>query len=721
MKHRVLVLLSLILSSVVAFADERPNIIFFLSDDHRWDQLGSAGHPILKTPNLDALAASGTRFRNAFVTTSICAASRATILTGLYERTHGYTFRTRPLKESDCQASYPQLLRNAGYRTGFVGKFGVGVPRGTPEAWFDVFKPLNRNPYFKKQPDGGKRHVTELAGDIAVDFIQSQPDDQPFSLSVSFNAAHAEDSDKKDHFPWPLAMNGMYDDVTIPEPAMSAPEIFDAHPGFLKKSLNRQRFFWRWDTPEKYQRNMKAYYRMLSGLDNVIGRVLEAVERQGLTDNTIVMFCGDNGYYMGQRGFAGKWSHYEESLRVPLIIRDPRVQSQWKGQVNDNVVLNVDLAATMLDYAGVEIPQTYQGTSLAGLVRGANARGWRQDFFCEHLMHYPPKPNSDDGGIPKWEGVRGQRWTYARYFEQDPAYEFLHDLQNDPQQLTNLASDPEYADRLNAMRERCNELRDAYGGEYSLEKYPLNQPAPRRRQRDRRQAAAQSYYLIGNSLTWDTVPSRLDGDVQWHVDCGKSLPWMFANPEKPCVKTSTLWPTALKDKQYDVISVQTHYGAGLKQDADVISRWAGMQPRATFVLHTGWAKHATRASEYAQKTVSGRMQHSPAYINALLKELRKRHPDREFRQTHAIDLLAIVAEDAAAGEAPWASVDQLYRDAIHMRTDTGRYLMHNAMRRALGQSPSTKGFEKVSAEHRRYLDSVLRRQAERSKAASIAK
>ena len=311
-------------TGMTASAADQPNIIFFLSDDHRWDHLGCAGHPILKTPNLDALAAKGTRFSNAFVTTSICAASRATIFTGLYERANKHTFRTVPISQQHCDASYPQLLKQAGYRTGFVGKFGVGVQPGTQAKWFDKYVPLNRNPYHKKQPDGTTRHVTEIAGDHAVEFLESNSDDKPFSLSVSFNAAHAEDSDKKDHFPWPKAMDGMYDELTIPEPIMNSTEIYDAHPDFLKTSLNRQRFFWRWDTKDKYQRNMKAYYRMLTGLDNVIGRVLQKVEELGQTDNTVVIFCGDNGYYMGQRGFAGKWSHYEESLRVPMIVYDPR-------------------------------------------------------------------------------------------------------------------------------------------------------------------------------------------------------------------------------------------------------------------------------------------------------------------------------------------------------------------------------------------------------------
>ncbi|HMQ20879.1 MAG TPA: sulfatase [Planctomycetota bacterium] len=447
--------------------ERRPNIVFILSDDHRWDQLGCAGHAILKTPNLDALAARGTRFANAYVTTPICAASRASILTGLYERTHGYTFRTRPLASKHCDRSYPQLLRDRGYRTGFVGKFGVGVPAGTTKQWFDEFKPLSRTPYIKERPDGSKRHVAEITGDVAIDFLSRQSKDRPFALSISFNAPHAEDGDKDNPYPCPEAMRGMYDDVDIPGPSLSSPEIFEAHPDFLKKSFNRQRFFWRWDSPEKYEKNLRAYYRLLSGVDRVVGRVLTSLEELGLSDDTIIIFCGDNGYYMGQRGFAGKWSHYQESLRVPMIICDPRVAASLRGQVEQRIALNVDLPATMLDFAGVSLPAEYQGASLKRFVHGVDVDSWRQDFFCEHLMHV------DNDGIPKWEGVTSARWTYARYFEQTPVYEYLHDLESDPNQLVNLAHDAAHAEQLEVMRRRCTHLRDAYGGVYSQEKYPL--------------------------------------------------------------------------------------------------------------------------------------------------------------------------------------------------------------------------------------------------------
>ncbi len=431
----------------------RPNIVFFLIDDQRNDTLGCAGHPILKTPVIDSLAADGVRFRNAFVTTSICAASRASILTGLVERTHGFTFGTPPINAEHAAASYPVLMRKTGYRTGFIGKYGVNAS-GMKSEMFDYFKPIGRNPYLKKQPDGTLRHESELAGDSAIEFLSANPAEQPFCLSISFNAVHAEDGDKKNHFPWPKAVDGMYDDIDIPAPRLSDPAIFQSQPDFLKESLNRQRYFWRWDTPEKYQKNIRAYFRMLSGVDRVIGRVRRALKKHKLADNTIIIYTGDNGYYMGDRGFAGKWSHYEQSLRVPLIIYDPRLPEKNRGRVLDEMALNIDLPATMLELAGLDTPGHYQGRSLVPLVRAKTVSDWRNDFFCEHLMN--------NKALPKWEGIRAQRYVYARYFEQEPVYEFLHDLQTDPDQLNNFASHPKYADVLAKMRKRCDKLRDQY-------------------------------------------------------------------------------------------------------------------------------------------------------------------------------------------------------------------------------------------------------------------
>ena len=450
---------------------EKPNILFFLVDDQRNDTLGCAGHPIIKTPTIDRLAEEGVRFQNMFVTTSICWVSRSSILTGLVARSFGEPTRPDQVKPEALGALYPDLLRQAGYRTGFFGKWHAKMPKGfDPAEHFDQFEKIFRHPYFKTLPDGTQRHAAEVIGDRAVAFLESQPKDRPFCLNVWFNSAHAEDGDKRPgigHFPWPKAVDGMYEDVEVPAPRLSDPAVYESQPDFLKRSINRQRYFWRWDTPEKYQTNIRAYFRMISGVDRVIARVLAELRQQGLAKNTIVVYSADNGYYMGDRGFAGKWSHYEQSLRVPLIVYDPRRPSERRGRVVEPMALNVDLPSTFLDWAGVDVPEAYQGRSLRPIVRGERPAGWREDFFCEHVCLAP---------LLTWEGVRGARYVYARYFDQQPVYEFLHDLKEDPEQLENLALNPACSDVLERMRRRCDELVSRYGGPLS----PLKDRSPNR-------------------------------------------------------------------------------------------------------------------------------------------------------------------------------------------------------------------------------------------------
>lgn len=439
-----LMVIWVIVVPVPAAADDRPNIIFFLTDDQRFDQMGCAGHEILQTPTMDDLASRGTRFENAFVTTPICAASRASLLTGTPERTHGYTFGKPPVPEPLCQTSYPAVLREAGYQTGFIGKFGMRVPDGAVAEMFDVFRTVGRGPYFRPMPDGTTRHETDLITDHAITFLRDRDQDSPFCVSLSFNAPHAEDGDKKDHFPWPPSADGMYEECEIPSPRLGDPTIFESQPAFLQESLNRQRWFWRWDTPEKYDRNMRAYFRMISGIDAAMARVLNELEALDLADNTVIIFSSDNGYYLGDRGFAGKWSHYEQSLRVPLIIMDPRLDPGHRGRVSPAMALNTDIAPTIIEIAGEPVPASHEGRSLVPWFTGESANAWRSSFRCEHLMNH--------AALPKWRGVRGDRYVYARYFEQDPAYEFLHDLETDPDQLVNLVDDPAHAAILQRMR-----------------------------------------------------------------------------------------------------------------------------------------------------------------------------------------------------------------------------------------------------------------------------
>lgn len=444
-----------------------PNILFFLSDDQRDSFMGCAGHPFLQTPAMDSLAKRGVRFENAFVTTSICAASRATLLTGVVERTHRFTFGTPPIADSFCQKSYPALLRESGYRTGLIGKFGVEMSPANRQLLFDTLTDLHRAPYFKPQPNGESRHVDDLIGDAAIEFIQANKK-QPFCLQVCFNSPHAEDNDHANLYPPTPSAAGLYQEIPMPQPPLADTEIFEALPEFLQTSLNRKRWFWQFDTPEKYDRNVRDYYRMISGIDSVMARVLKSLDETGLAENTIVIFSSDNGYFVGERGLSGKWIHYEESLRVPLIIVDPRQADATNlvatNRVAKETVLNLDIPATILDLAGAMIPASYQGRSLKPILAGGPLSEWREDFFAEHLMEHPD--------LPKWEGIRSDRYTYANYFQQHPPFEFLHDRQRDPKQLKNRINDPEYQEIRDQLRARTHELRDAFGGPF--------QPAPPR-------------------------------------------------------------------------------------------------------------------------------------------------------------------------------------------------------------------------------------------------
>ncbi len=456
---RLVLALTLLISGHLLAEDRPPNIVFFFADDQTTSVLGCYGNPVVQTPNIDSLAKQGTRFENMFVSHSICWVSRTTILSGLVGRTYGTPDNPEQARADAVETLYTDILRDKGYRTGFYGKWHAKMPKGyAPKDHFDEYEAIGRNPFYKEQPDGSLRHETEVIVDRGIEFIKNQPKDQPFALNMWFNACHAEDGDRRPgigHFAWPRAVDGMYDDIEIYPPRLNDPEIFESQPDFLKTSITRERYFWRWNTEEKYQTNMRAYYRQVSGIDGAIGRFREALEEAGLADNTIIVYSADNGYHMGNRGFAGKWSHYEESLRVPLVVMDPRVAENQRGKVTDAMALNLDLPATFLDWAGAEVPERYQGHSLQPIVSSKKPEDWRTETFHEHF--------AVRNRIPAFEGLRNENFKYVRYFDFGP-YEMLHDLKKDPDELVNVAEDPAYADTLKEMRERTTQVVAEVGG-----------------------------------------------------------------------------------------------------------------------------------------------------------------------------------------------------------------------------------------------------------------
>ncbi len=451
-------LLCLIFACFLPFAmiaqTQKPNIIFILTDDHRWDALGFVGNSIIRTPEMDRLASAGTYFTKALVTTPICAASRASLLTGLYERTHGYTFQKPKLKEPYAAMIYPKILKENGYHVGFYGKLGVILDN--PKQYFDVSEIYDRSNqperagYFYKKIGNDTVHLTRYSGYQATQFIKEAPSDKPFCLSISFSAPHAHDN-SKDQYYWQAKSDTLYQNIQIPPPPLADSSYFTQLPSPVKEGFNRTRWRWRFDTPEKYQEMVKGYYRMITEIDQEISLIREELSKKGIEKNTIIIVMGDNGYFLGDRQLADKWLMYDNSIRVPLIIYDPRKN---KPAINKNMVVNIDIPATILDAAGIQIPATYQGRSLLPFLDNSNdASAKRKSILIEHL--WPLRE------IPSSEGIRTDKWKYFRY-RLIEAPEELYDLKNDPLETTNLAGIKKYAPILKKLRKECETQANMY-------------------------------------------------------------------------------------------------------------------------------------------------------------------------------------------------------------------------------------------------------------------
>lgn len=424
---------------------QKPNIIFVLSDDHRWNALGCMGNPIIQTPNLDALAAKGTLFKNAFVTTSICCCSRASILSGQYTARHGIIDFLGEMTDTAEDATYPLLLKNkAGYYAGFIGKYGVGLP-GQPKEKYDYWTCENKHqPNYEMTDENGKfiHHTDQINKEIQR-FFEVRDKTKPFCLSVSFKAPHCEDGDPR-QFIVAERFNKYYTNSQINREPTATEQYWLMMPDWFRKNNEaRRRYFLRFDTDEKYSMMIKNYYRLLTHLDEVVGNMLQTLKKEGLDQNTVVIFMGDNGFFFGEHGLAGKWFAYNESVRVPMIIADLRKQS--KEKIDSHIVLNIDIAPTILSYAGIPIPVSMQGKSLIPLVEGKNVK-WRNSFYYEHFF--------PDATLPKSEAIVSLNYKYIRYPEFN--YEELFDEQNDSLEIHNLAGEPKISKKLYQMRHELN-------------------------------------------------------------------------------------------------------------------------------------------------------------------------------------------------------------------------------------------------------------------------
>ena len=431
-----------------------PNIIVIVTDDQRWEAIGYAGNKIIKTPEQDQLALEGTYFNKAFVTTPICGASRATIITGLYERKHNFTLGGTTLNPVYLKKNYPLELRKNGYHTGFFGKFGI-KNNGDLSNIFSEFEVYDRNNkfedhrgYYYKSIGKDTVHLTQYTGHKALAFIDNAPSDGPFCLSISFSAPHAHDGAwegiKKQYF-WQEEVDDYYRDTVIPGPNNASHDRFAALPKEVREGFNRVRWYWRYDSKERYQESLKGYYRMIGGVDKELGKIREMLTKKGIAENTIIVWMGYNGYFLGERQMAGKWLMYDNSVRVPLIIYDPRVK---KHHDVEDMVANVDLAATILDFSGVKSDLKTHGISLVPYVNNGSSKYKRKELMIEHLWDFQP--------IPPSEGIRTEQWKYFRY-RTIKATEELYDLENDPQELNNLAINTKYKIILQNMRNKLDQ------------------------------------------------------------------------------------------------------------------------------------------------------------------------------------------------------------------------------------------------------------------------
>ena len=461
-----LVLWVVMIGSVPLRADAAaapPNIIFILSDDHRWDAMGFTGRiPWLETPHMDRLRNEGAHFANAFVTHSLCAPSRAAFLTGMHSHKHGVITNQEGREFDHAKTpSFGQYLQKAGYRTGYVGKWHQGEfddPRPGWDYWCSFMGQgqydrnlLNINGVRTNQAG----YVTDKLTDYAIDFIR-EDGDQPFLLFLSHKAVHAPFTPADRHA-------DQYEGELSPEPLSWTDDLTDK-PEWQRRMilppLEMMRVRRKRPVPAPEVRTVpeypaaegtheqRSYLRALSAVDDSIGRILAELEEKGQLDNTLVVYAGDNGYLHGEHGMGDKRQAYNESIRIPLLMRGPGVEP---GSTVDELVLNLDVAPTFLDLAGVPVPDAMQGRSLAPLMRGREVPDWRRSFLYTYWRDLIQP-------IPRMTAARTLSAIYVEYPDGDSIPE-LYDLRKDPAEMDNLAEDPEHAAFLRRMKAELERLK----------------------------------------------------------------------------------------------------------------------------------------------------------------------------------------------------------------------------------------------------------------------
>lgn len=431
-----------------------PNIVFILTDDQRHDALGRA-NPLVNTPTMDALARRGVRFANAFVVTSICSPSRACCLTGRYGSANGVPGFGTGLKRSE--ATFARLLKRAGYRTGYVGKWHLPWPSSPRGAGFDfvVYFKANGPHYDRKVVDGGRMRVAEgfiedyLAARSVAFIEEAVKDGRPFLLH------HATQVPHMDHqFRW-VPREGflaLYDEARMPLPASWNDDLAGKPPYLETSRFRTQAIRYGYRDPSAIRRHFRRYFAEVSQLDSSLGRIVECLDRLGIRDETWLILMGDNGWFMGEHGLTSKVLAYEESIRVPLIVSGPGLD----GRVCDELALNADIAPTILELAGVAAPTNAHGWSLLPLIRGRKTT-WRKSFLYEAI-------EPELGSCPIL-AVRDKRSKYIQTLDPQErsrvVFEELYDLATDPAEMRNLAGEKAHEAAVARLREELERLRES--------------------------------------------------------------------------------------------------------------------------------------------------------------------------------------------------------------------------------------------------------------------
>jgi N-acetylglucosamine-6-sulfatase len=450
-------------------ADSRPNMIVILVDDMRWDEIGVAGHPYVQTPNIDRVAKEGVYFRNSFTTTPLCSPARASFLTGQYAHTNGITDNLARNEQSHRLNTFPIALKDAGYDTAFVGKWHMGnddSPRPGFTKWAvmkgqgEAINPEINIDGERQQFDG---YVTDILTDISIEFINT-PRENPFMLYVSHKALHPNITQLDDGSTASAPSGrggfiaadrhvGMYEDAIVPRRASSSVTPTDK-PALMRQINDMPKLGPGTITPEN---TIKQRQEMLMAVDDSLGTLMDALESRGNLDNTIVVVASDHGYWYGEHSLgAERRLAYEEGSRIPLMIRYP--EKIAAGTRPSELVLNIDLAPTLLEFAGVAPGDHIQGVSLLPVMAG-DPVNWRDSILVEYYSDTVFERIYKMG----YKAVRTERYKYIQYQDLDGMDE-LYDLAYDPYELKNIIHDSAAADILAAMKKELRDQLVATGG-----------------------------------------------------------------------------------------------------------------------------------------------------------------------------------------------------------------------------------------------------------------